>query len=137
MKLRATAVVAAVAGIVLSLFVATPAQAVASPSISPSNSYPGSPDYIYLPAGTDYPCPSGTLCVGAWDSNVGQYKVFFLYYCYTYALSNFIGNGFYWDNQTSGTTSYFYDQNGVKKKTIVAPTSGTYNWDPIWSIKNC
>lgn len=111
---------------------------VASPTISPSDSAPGA-DVQFAPAGGTYSCASGTFCAGVWDPNAGQWKVFKLFFCTTYALSNWNGSGFYFDNQTAGTQTFFYDQFHIQinKNAIFPGPQVNYNWDPVWFIKNC
>ena len=73
---------------------------------------------------------------------VSQFKVFKLYFCHRYALSHWLGDGFYLNNQTgSGTRTTFYRQDGSQ---IVSFTRGNqppalvaYGWTPVWSIRNC
>ena len=108
-----------------------------SPTISPANSAPGA-DFELVPPGGTYSCASGTLCTGVWDPSVGEWKVFKLFFCNTYALSHWIGPGFYLDNQTGNPTSTFLDQSGHVLRSF-RPGGGqvNVNWDPVWFIKNC
>jgi murein DD-endopeptidase MepM/ murein hydrolase activator NlpD len=107
-----------------------------SPTISPSDSAPNA-DFEHVSAGGSYSCPFGTLCTGVWDPSVGKWKVFKLYYCRTYALSNWLGAGFFWNNQTPGTTAFFYGQSGNVLASFLPGGQLNYNWDPVWFIKNC
>lgn len=110
----------------------------ASPSISPSNSAPG-PDFEHSYPPDTYECASGTLCTGVWDPNAGQWKIFKLYYCRTYAVSNWLGAGFYWNNQTGTPRSVFYDKN-MNEIFSFYPGGGQLhypNWGPVWYVKNC
>jgi len=112
---------------------------VASPTISPSNSAPGS-DFEHAAPGETYSCASGTLCTLVWDPNVDQWKVFKLYYCHTYALSHWEGSAFYWDNQTDSPKSIFYGQ-AMNKLFEFFPGGGQLEyksgWHDVWFIKNC
>jgi hypothetical protein len=109
----------------------------ASPTISPSDSAPGA-DYELVPPGGLYSCAGGTLCTGVWDPNAARWKIFKLYFCTTYSLNNWFGSGFYLDNQTSGTWTFYYGQfrNELSRFTPDC-TQHAYNWDPVWFIKNC
>lgn len=105
---------------------------VTSPSISPSVSV-----QFAAPGGT-YSCASGNLCAGVWDPNAGQWKVFKLFSCTTYALSNWNGSGFYLDNQTGSPLSTFQDQShNVIFSFFPGGGQQNFNWDPVWFIKNC
>ncbi len=112
---------------------------VASPTISPSNSAPGA-DYEYADPGETYSCASGTLCTLVWDPNAGQWKIFKLYYCHTYALAHWEGSAFYWDNQTGNPKSIFYGQ-AMNKLFEFYPGGGQLEyrpgWHDVWYIKNC
>ncbi len=103
-----------------------------SPGISPST------DFEHKNSGETYTCNVGTLCAIAWDPVYGKWKVFKLYYCNTYSLSYWNGGGFYWNNQTSGTTGHVYGSSGqVIKDMYTNEGQQSYNWDPAWKIKNC
>ncbi|QNS04559.1 hypothetical protein [Streptomyces xanthii] len=106
--------------------------AAASPSVSPAAPY-------FYSDGPGYTCPTGNLCVRAWDPNKGQYKVFKLYECHTYSLSYFKGNGGYANFQTGDrATATFYGQSGnVLKNVPVDAQSTSYDWGPVWKIRNC
>lgn len=60
------------------------------------------------------------------------------YYCHFYTLYNWLGNGFYVNNQTGGATAYFY--NSGRQVIESAPADGyqrSIDWDPVYYIKNC
>lgn len=104
----------------------------ASPSISPSANF-----QFAAPGGT-YSCASGNLCTGVWDPNAGEWKIFKLFTCATYALSNWNGSGFYLDNQTGSPLSTFQDQfHNVLFSFFPGGGQQNFNWDPVWFIKNC
>jgi hypothetical protein len=104
----------------------------AVPTISPSTRV------TYVPAGSDYPCNTGELCALAWDSSRSMFAVFHLYNCARYSLSGWTGQGFYANQQTSGTVARFYNQAGGTLWTSTAPSGHRdANWDPVWSIRNC
>jgi hypothetical protein len=106
--------------------------AASSPTVSPSVGYE------YVAAGGTYTCYSGYFCAGVWDPTVSKWKVFKFYYCNRHSVYNWLGNGFYLNNQTGGATAIFYGSNSQILR--YAPADGrqySYNWDPIWSIKNC
>ncbi|MEU6140225.1 hypothetical protein ABZ848_07690 [Streptomyces sp. NPDC047081] len=103
-----------------------------SPGISPSTST------THVAPGATYTCNVGNFCAGVWDPTTSNWKVFFLYNCARYSLSNWNGTGFYWDNQTGNPTTYFYNQGGGVIATVT-PGAGqvSYDWTPVWSIRNC
>ncbi|MER7212159.1 hypothetical protein ABT340_34315 [Streptosporangium sp. NPDC000239] len=102
------------------------------PTVSPSAGYAE-----YDP-GTTITCPSGNLCPEAWNPVTNKWRQFRLYTCARYSLSYWKGEGFYTNNQTGGVTSYFYGQAGEVLHSFT-PDSGVhdYNWEPVWSIRNC
>ncbi|MFP8883082.1 MULTISPECIES: hypothetical protein [Streptomyces] len=106
--------------------------AATSPGISPSVRTAHVPPY------SDFPCASGNLCTLAWDSTKGMWKVFYLYTCNRYHLTNWLGTGHYANRQTGSPTSYFYGSSGNVIKSF-KPFSGTrqQDWGPVWSIRNC
>lgn len=82
-------------------------------------------------------CPTGNLCLKVWDPARSSWKVFDLYYCRTYALSNWLGAGIYNNAQTGGVRVYFYDQNWNILRSFTSRGAGTFNWSPVWYIRNC
>ncbi|MFG3037445.1 hypothetical protein ACGFYZ_11120 [Streptomyces sp. NPDC048330] len=107
------------------------AVAAVSPTVSPWA------DYVHTSSGSPVTCASGNLCTGVWDPVVGKYKVFFLYRCHQYALSHWNGVGQVVNNQV-GAAAFFYGQNGqVLDVVLPEPTPFTYDWTPVWSIRNC
>ncbi|MGI5376856.1 hypothetical protein ACQEV2_21925 [Streptomyces sp. CA-251387] len=107
--------------------------AAVSPGISPAA------DFIHVAPGGTFNCGSGNLCTEVWDPTTNSWKIYFLYRCARYSLSNWIGGGYYYDHQTGGVTSYFYGQSGNVLHSFKPdwPTLHSYNWDPVWSIRNC
>ena len=114
----------------------TASLAAVSPTISPvlarTRIYHANP-------GDPFPCASGYLCTGVWDPTTGNWKAFDLYECRRYSLSNWFGEGHWKNNQTGGVTSTLYGQSGnvLLQFTPDYPTLHIYNWDPVWSIRNC
>ncbi|MFH9740872.1 hypothetical protein ACH4MA_24725 [Streptomyces roseolus] len=107
------------------------AVAAVSPTVSPWA------DYVHTTSGSPVTCASGNLCTGVWDPVVGKYKVFFLYRCHQYSLSHWNGVGQVVNNQV-GAAAFFYGQNGqVLDVVLPEPTPFTYDWTPVWSIRNC
>lgn len=106
--------------------------AAVSPSISPSVRT------AYVSPTGQYSCSSGNLCTLAWDPTKSNWKIFYLYQCNRYSLSNWLAGGYYFDNQVGGVTSYFYDQSGNILKSFT-PDNNQHeqNWTPVWSIRNC
>jgi hypothetical protein len=90
----------------------------------------------YVAAGGTYICNSGYFCAGAWDGI--RWKVFHLYTCRLYTLSNWTGSGFYLNNQTGGVVARFYNNTGAQIGTAAADgVQRTRNWDPVAYIRNC
>lgn len=115
------------------------AGALAVPTINPTVAV------SYADPGGEYTCEYGTLCAWAWDTSHNKWKIFHLYNCHQYALSNWSGSGGFNNDQTVGTVARFYGQNG---STQVEPAStapdirsvnrGNFGgWDPVWFIRNC
>jgi hypothetical protein len=113
--------------------------ALAVPTISPTVTV------SYANPGGEYTCEYATLCAWAWDTSRDKWKIFHLYNCHKYALSNWVGSGGFNNNQTRGTVARFYGQNG---STQVVPAStapdirsvyrGNFDgWNPVWFIRNC
>lgn len=109
--------------------VAAPATA-HHPTISPSVTV------THGKSGT-YTCYKGTLCTTVWDPVLNEWAIFHLYNCRTYSLSNWLGTGNYYDNQTGGVRSYFYGSSGNVLKSFTSGYNVSQNWDPVYKIKNC
>jgi hypothetical protein len=108
------------------------AAAVAAPTVSPSVST------THVAPGTAYTCYSGDLCPVVWDYSTSSYKIFFLYICTKYSLSNWLNTGNYSDRQSSGAHTYFYGSSGNVLTSFYPPqTNVAYNWTPVYSIRNC
>ncbi|MGX4735628.1 hypothetical protein [Kitasatospora griseola] len=102
-----------------------------TPTISPSA------PYFYAPDGTPSNCKDGYLCLSVWDYTKGQWKVFTIYTCNHYSVINWLGDGYFDNRQTKGTTAKFYDQNGKEIWRTTAPQLGPTNWNPVWSFWSC
>jgi hypothetical protein len=108
---------------------ATPAP---SPTISPSVTTG------HVAPNGDYSCAEDTLCALAWDAKASKWKIFRLYRCHKYTLSDWTETGYYHDAQTGGVRSYFYGQAGKVVKSFKPDTAQhSQNWTPVWSIRNC
>jgi hypothetical protein len=108
------------------------APAAVAPTISPSVATK------HEPPSTAYTCYTGDLCPVVWDPTTSSYKIFFLYNCARYSLYNWEGTGNYSDRQTSGAHSYFYGSSGNVLTSFYPPkTNVSYNWTPVYSIRNC
>jgi hypothetical protein len=80
-------------------------------------------------------CPYKYICGKAANGNSFQYAR-----CdYAFTLPNLVGNGPENNNQTPGTTAYFFDQNAnqVDPYETSAPDQRTVNWTPIWYVVAC
>lgn len=86
---------------------------------------------------TNVPCTSGNFCASVWDPTTGDWKIFDLFDCHTYALSYWQGPGQYNNAQVGGVRVEFQDQNHNILRSFTATGTGTQNWDPVWFIKNC
>lgn len=116
------------------------AAAAVDPTISPSV-IP-----VHLNTGDVYTCYSGSLCAEVWDYKTGDWAVFHLTRCVTYALSNWEGTGYVLDRQTGNVPTYFLNQSHA---TLTPPggsapgplypstTKYAYNWTPVWYIDLC
>lgn len=86
---------------------------------------------------TSYICYSGELCDVVYDPAAGEWDVFRMVKCTTYSLSDWLGDGTYYDNQTGGVRSYFYGSSGNVIKSFVSGHNVTQNWTPVYKIKDC
>ncbi|MFF7475751.1 hypothetical protein [Streptomyces sp. NPDC008092] len=107
------------------------AAAAVSPTISPSTTV------SYRTDDETFTCASGNLCLEVWDPTVSKWKIFYLYNCNRYYLSNWYGNGYYLNKQTGTVTSYLYDANGNVLRAFSPPQVGDQDWNPVWSVRNC
>ncbi|MES5820910.1 hypothetical protein [Streptomyces sp. RG80] len=115
---------------------AVAAKAEAAAAVSPTTSPAVRTEHG--PPGETYECEAGTLCTNVWDPTTNDWKTFFFYDCNRYYVSNWNGNGNYWNSQTGNVTSYFYGQSGnVLTSFQDVGKNVDYNWDPVWSIRNC
>ncbi|WP_369266459.1 hypothetical protein [Streptomyces harbinensis] len=107
--------------------------AAVAPTISPGASFE------HVATGQRYTCAAGNLCTEVWDPTVNKWKVYKLYTCNRYYLSNWLNTGYYVNNQTGNPTSYFYGRYGDVIKPFKPHFGAKYsqNWNPVWSIRNC
>ncbi|MFB9236264.1 hypothetical protein ACFFWC_12010 [Plantactinospora siamensis] len=110
--------------------------AAVSPTINPAAA-----QIRYTTDPTRTTCASRNLCVFVLDPTrpAGTYKVFDLFTCQRYYLTQWLGTGYY-NNQQTGSpapTVYFYPQSGPPIRSFTAKGIGTQNWFPVWSIVNC
>ncbi|MGW7256410.1 hypothetical protein [Streptomyces sp. NPDC054834] len=104
-----------------------------APSIAPAAGYSE-----YVPGSFPAPCSNGVLCPAVWNPASGKWRQYHLAACSAYQLFNWQGDGGYFDNQTGNVTSYFYDQQGRVLHSFTPDRANHfYNWDPVWSIRNC
>lgn len=104
-----------------------------SPAISPAPAWTK-----HVSNQGDGGCGSGYVCAWVWDPNWGDYKVYGLYVCHTYALSYWENGGMIRNNQTGGAVTTLYYEN-YKVFSSISPGHYEYiaAWDPIWYIKSC
>jgi hypothetical protein len=107
----------------------------ATPTISPGTAFED------VAPGQIYTCALGTLCTGVWNPNLNKWRVFKLVTCTTYAVFNWNGSGFYWDNQTGNPATMVFGQNGAQLNPpgSIFPGGGQLgiDWNPVFSIRNC
>ncbi|WP_433919159.1 hypothetical protein OIE50_26445 [Streptomyces canus] len=126
-------------GQVLTMPAAPPASALPAGAVAePPTAWPKPNKILHVAARESITCESGNLCTATYDPTRGDYVVYYFYYCDTYTLSNWVGTGSYRNSQTGGVTAHFYGKDGGTV-TSVGPggSSNSYNWSPIWSLKNC
>lgn len=103
-----------------------------APSANPA---PGYTDYA---PGSIASCSRGVLCTAVWNPVNNKWRQFNLAACNLYRLAYWQGGGSYFDNQTGGVTSYFYGQTGNELHHFTPDqTQHAYNWDNVYSIRNC
>ncbi|WP_405546806.1 hypothetical protein OG478_45335 [Streptomyces phaeochromogenes] len=111
---------------------ASSATSAVSPTISPA-----APSQL-VPSGGHVTCDTGNFCAGVWDPTVNQWRVFFLYDCNRYYLSNWQGTGEVMNSQTDNAQATIYGQNGNMIQTFPVSTDAPdVDWEPVWSIRNC
>jgi len=103
------------------------------PSISPPT------DFEDVLPGQPYTCRRGTFCAGV--PNNGKFRVFKLFTCRLYHVSDWLGAGFYLDNQTGNPQSNVFGSNGavLNPPGNIFPGGGQQfiDWTPVFSIRNC
>ncbi|MEU9915927.1 hypothetical protein [Streptomyces sp. NPDC051001] len=111
---------------------ASSATSAVAPTISPA-----APSQL-VPSGSHITCDTGNFCAGVWDPTVDQWRVFFLYDCDRYYLSNWHGTGEVMNSQTDDAQATTYGQNGDVIQTFPVSTDAPdVDWEPVWSIRNC
>lgn len=102
------------------------------PTVSPAA------DWFYY-SGTGYTCPQGNFCARVWDPTANTYRVYKLFRCATYSLSNWQGTGGYVNRQTGArATATFYGQSGNALLNVpIGAQDTSYDWGPVWKIRNC
>ncbi|MDQ0947074.1 hypothetical protein QFZ24_000997 [Streptomyces phaeochromogenes] len=124
--------------VLASVFASGSAQAASSATsaVSPTIS-PAAPSQL-VPPGDSVTCDTGNFCAGVWDPTVNQWRVFFLYDCNRYYLSNWHGTGEVMNSQTDNAQATIYGENGNVIQTFPVSTDAPdVDWEPVWSIRNC
>lgn len=103
-----------------------------TPTISPA-----ARQVRHVAAGKPATCASGNLCAFVWDPTTSSWKIFDLYACARYALSNWLGDGFYHNAQTGGVTVTFYSSSSGVLNSFTGTGTGSQDWDPVYYIRNC
>ncbi|NNN34453.1 hypothetical protein HLK59_29650 [Streptomyces sp. S3(2020)] len=130
--------VAVMALVPASVLASGPARAASSATsaVSPTVS-PAAPSQL-VPSGSHITCDTGYFCAGVWDPAADQWRVFFLYTCNRYHLSNWHGTGEVMNSQTDNAQATTYGQNGDVIETFPVSTDAPdVDWEPVWSIRNC
>ena len=141
MEFRIKRTITGVAGVILGMLIAVganiPAQAAPNALSTPAGNAnvaavspgisPAAERIRYVSDPFNYSCPSGRACFAVWDPNRGQYKVFNLYYCGTYYLSNWFDAGTLRNSQTGRVPVILYGQYGQELEryhsTVTRPLS--------------
>ncbi|TDD58197.1 hypothetical protein E1263_20420 [Kribbella antibiotica] len=90
--------------------VAQPAAVLAgTPGMSPA---PERTTFVARNAFGDYNCRSGRACLAVWNEPGGNWRVFDMYACTTYRLSEAYGQGGLKNNQTGGALVSMYGASG-------------------------
>jgi hypothetical protein len=109
-----------------------------SAAAEPPTAWPKPADIQHVSTPGGFSCAGGNLCTSVYDPTKGDYVVYSFYYCDTYTLSNWSGTGGYRNAQTGGATAHFYGKTGNELKSVpVGGSSSSYNWSPVYSIRNC
>ncbi|MEE6263065.1 hypothetical protein [Plantactinospora sonchi] len=135
-------------GMLLCALAGAPAQAAPAPPVADSTVMAASPGIS--PAAervthvgrydfADYPCPLGRACLAVWDDTVGQWKVFHLYRCGAYTLSNWYDLGAMKNNQTGSAAVRTYGSGGGPIRTYPPNGNTIYevDWYPVWTVRPC
>jgi hypothetical protein len=97
----------------------------------------------------DLTAPNGRQQALAWECDYEYFCMYrgpngtgdrlALYTCQNHGLTNWTGVGSFFNNQTPGTKAQFKNKSGaVINTTLGAPSyHGSYNWDPVWTVKPC
>jgi hypothetical protein len=114
-------------------------QAAAMFAASPPTISPATEIEDAVPGGS-YSCASGNFCAVVWNPAIAKWRVFKLFVCQRYTVSNWLGNGFYLDNQTGRPATKLFGQNRAQLKPpgdIFPGGQKNIDWDPVFSIVNC
>ncbi|MFE7766264.1 hypothetical protein [Streptomyces sp. NPDC057438] len=129
-------------GAATNLLIAPPAPSDAQGEVSLAAASPGISPAVntqHVPAGGSFSCGDGNFCAAVWDPTTSDWKIFFLFACRRYSVSNWLGGGAYYNQQTGNATASIYGQSG--NVLVSAPADGgilhDINWDAVWSIRNC
>lgn len=106
-----------------------------SPTISPGPARPPR----YTSSSTEYDCPREFACFAVYDPMHRAYKVFDLWACGTYALSNWLRFGSLRNSQILNAHVVLLDAN---RRPIGQPyppdgLAKVVNWDPVYWIRPC
>jgi hypothetical protein len=108
----------------------------AAPGMSPA---PERATYIGRYDFYDYNCPSGRACLAVWNQAGSNWRVFDMYACRTYYLSNAY-TGAIKNKQTGGALVSMYGASGnflYAFGTDTEPEPRSVNLEPVYSVRPC
>jgi hypothetical protein len=88
---------------------------------------------------THISCPSGHFCLYTNQVPGPNGKIFALYHCREYSLSNWLDRGWVYNNNTGGAPGFLRDRNhaNLPGGTIAAQSGANVDFFPIWYVKAC
>jgi hypothetical protein len=91
--------------------------------------------------GETYECTAGYFCPLVWNYVTRKWKVFFMYFCRIQHLQNWIGGGYYYNNQIPPVNPVdVFNQNGKLISALVVENprrTRPIDWTPAWSLDVC
>ena len=87
--------------------------------------------------GSQVDCPFAHFCIYTHSFATSNSKVFSLYRCREYSLSNWLDQGFVWNNNSGGAPGWLRNRNHGNLRTFAAGEADWYNFFPVWYVKAC